>query len=66
VARWIGIALLALGGLAVALAWGWRSLVVYLFLAGIAGALALAARVGGDWVRDSSRGRFERDEERRR
>ena len=56
----IGIALLVLGGVAIALAWGWNALVVYAFFAAISGGLGLAAGVAGDWVRDTSRGRFDR------
>jgi hypothetical protein len=52
--------LLVLGGVAITLAWGWNALVVYAFFAAISGALGLAAGVGGDWVRDASRGRFDR------
>ncbi len=56
----IGLGLLVLGALAVTLAWGWDALVVYAFFAAISGGLGLAAGVGGDWVRDASRGRFDR------
>lgn len=64
-ALWVGVGLLVLGALAVGLAWGWSALAVYVFFAVIAGLVALATRVGGDWVRDASRGRF-RDDDRGR
>ena len=54
--------LLVLAAVAIAVAWGWRALVVFLFFAAISGGLAVAIRVGGDWVRDTSRGRFDRDD----
>jgi hypothetical protein len=57
----VGIGLLVVGAVAIVVAWGWRALVVYAFFAAIAGALMLATRVGGDWMRESSRGRFDRD-----
>jgi hypothetical protein len=60
VALRVGLGLLVLGGVAIALAWGWNALVVYAFFAAISGGLGLAAGVGGDWIRDSSRGRFDR------
>ena len=40
---------------------GLNGLVVFVFLAFLAGALAYAASVGGEWIRDVSRGRFDRD-----
>jgi hypothetical protein len=61
VARWVGVGLLVLGAVAITIAWGWRALVVYLFFAALSGVFALAAGMGGDWVRDSSRGRFDRE-----
>jgi hypothetical protein len=65
VARWIGLGLLVLPAVAIGIAWGGRALVVYLVLAGISGGLAVAISLGGDWVRDTSRGRFDRDDKRR-
>ena len=59
-ARRVGLGLLVLGGVAIALAWGWSALVVYAFFAAISGGLGLAAGIGGDWIRDASRGRFDR------
>jgi hypothetical protein len=58
----VGVGLLVLGAVAVTIAWGWRSLVVYLFFAALSGAVALAAGLGGDWLRDASRGRFDRND----
>ena len=43
---------------------GWDGLVVFLVLAFLAGALAYAAAAGGEWIRDASRARFDRDERR--
>jgi hypothetical protein len=63
-ARWVALGSVGVVGVAVTVAWGWRALVVYLFFAAISGALAVAALVGGDWVRDSSRGRFDREDRR--
>ena len=42
-------------------AWGWRAAVVLGFFAGLAGALALGAALGGDWIQEWSRRRFEDD-----
>jgi hypothetical protein len=53
--------LLVLGAVAIALAWGWSALLVYVFFAAIAGGLVFAMRIGGDWLRDASRGRFDRE-----
>ena len=63
-AKWIVLALLVAGAAIVLALGGWGALVVYLALAGLAGALAYAAAIGGDWVRDASRSRFDRDERR--
>ncbi len=60
-----GLGLLVLGAVAITFAWGWRALFVYAFFAAISGGLGLAAGVGGDWVRDASRGRFQRGEDDR-
>ena len=60
------MAVLVLGGIAVGVAWGWGALFVYLFFAGIAGAVMLGASVGGDWIAGASRGRFDDDDRGRR
>ena len=52
-------------GVVVAATLGARAAVVYAFLAAIPVGLAYAASVGGDWVRDTSRGRFDDDDARR-
>ncbi len=51
-------AVLVLGGVLIAVFAGWGGLVVYLFLAGVAGGIAWAASAGGEWLERSSRGRF--------
>jgi hypothetical protein len=48
---------LAAPAVAVAVAWGWGALGVYLFIAAVAGAVAYAADVGGEWLSGTSRGR---------
>lgn len=55
---WLGFGLLLAGAVAVAIAWGWGALATYAFFAAIAGAVVFAARVGGDWLKDASSGRF--------
>ena len=60
------MAVLALGALAIGVAWGWGALFTYLVLAAIAGAVMLGARVGGDWITGASRGRFDDDHRGRR
>ena len=60
----IAIAALVTAGLAILVAWGLHAALVYLVLAVLAGGLAYAGGVGGDWLRESSRGRFERDRRR--
>ena len=45
---------------AMGVAWGWRSAAVYLFFLAVALLVFVAARVGGDWFEESSRGRFKR------
>jgi hypothetical protein len=52
------LATLGLGAIAIGLAWGWDSLLVYLFLVSIPAALTLGLVVGGDWLTQASRGRF--------
>ncbi len=54
------VAILLLPGVALGIAWGWRSAVVYLFFLAVALLLFLASRVGGDWLEGASRGRFRR------
>ncbi len=61
----MAVGLLVLGAVAVAVAWGWAALAVYAFFAAIAGLVIFAMRIGGDWLRDASRGRFG-DEDRGR
>ena len=51
----------AAAGLAILAAWGVRAFAVYAFFVLVAGAGAYGARAGGDWVRDTSRGRFDDD-----
>ena len=58
VAQRVLLAILALGGLAIALAWGWGALGVYLFLVGVPFLITLALGIGGEWVAKASRGRF--------
>ena len=57
------VTLLLLGvlGLVVLLAWGGSAFLVFLFFATIAVLVAVGARVGGRWLEDASRGRFDRD-----
>jgi hypothetical protein len=59
------VALLA-AAVGVAVAWGWRAAVVFAFFAGLAVALWLGASVGGVWIQDWSRRRFEDDDHTRR
>ena len=47
-------------GAVIGIAEGPRALVVYAFLAGIPAAIGIGLWVGGDWLRDSSAGRFDR------
>ena len=54
------VAVLLLPGVAMGIAWGWRSAAVYLFFLSIALLVFLASRVGGDWLEGASRGRFRR------
>ena len=58
VAQRVLLAILALGGLAIALAWGWGALVVYVFLVGVPFLMTIALGAGGEWVAKASRGRF--------
>jgi hypothetical protein len=52
---------LVAGALAVGVAWGWRGAVVFAFLAGLAVVLGTGLGVGGVWIQDWSRSRFEDD-----
>jgi hypothetical protein len=65
VAARISLGIVALGAVAVGLAWGWGALGVYLFLALVAGALTFGASLGGGWLTGASRGRFDRGTRRR-
>jgi hypothetical protein len=56
----------ALGAAAVGLAWGLKAVAVLAFFVGLASAVALAAGVGGEWIRDVSARRFEHRDDRRR
>jgi hypothetical protein len=58
VAQRVLFAVLGLGGLAIALAWGWGALGVYVFLVGIPFLITVALGVGGEWLTRASRGRF--------
>ena len=65
VAAKIVFAVLVLVGVAIGVAWGLGALLVYLFLAGIAGAISFGVGAGGEWLSGASRGRFHRDPRRR-
>ena len=56
------VLVLVAGGVAIAVAWGLRSLAIYAFLVGVAAALAFASGLASGIVTDISRGRFERHE----
>ena len=56
------VLVLVAGGVAIAVAWGLRSLAVYTFLVSVAAALAFASGLASGIVTDISRGRFERHE----
>jgi hypothetical protein len=57
--RWVTWGVLAAGGIAIAIAWGFGALVVYVFLAGFTGVVTYAAGLGGEWLQEASRRRFE-------
>lgn len=57
------VPLLALA-VAVGIVGGWKGLAVLAFFGAIAGGLALAAGVGGEWIRDVSARRFDRHDRR--
>ena len=61
----VAVAAVAAVAVAIGVAWGWRALAVFLFFAAVAGVTSLAARVGGEWTRETSRRRFDRDDGRR-
>ena len=61
----VALAVLVLGAIVVSIFAGWGGLVVYLFLAAIAGGVAWGVTTGGEWLQRSSRGRF-RDDDRDR
>jgi hypothetical protein len=61
----IALGVIVAGAVAVGLAWGLGALGVYLFFALVAGAIAVGATVGGDWLTGASRGRFDRGNRRR-
>ena len=63
--RILVLAVLVLG-VVVAATLGARAAFVYAFFAAIAVGFAYVAAVGGDWVRDTSRGRFDDADGRRR
>jgi hypothetical protein len=65
VAARIAVVVLVAVGIAIGLAWGLGALVVYLFLAAVAGAISFGASAGGDWLSSASRGRFHREPRRR-
>jgi hypothetical protein len=52
--------MLVAGAIAAAVFAGWGGLAVYAFFVAIAGAVAYAAGVGGGWLEDASRNRFDR------
>lgn len=53
------LALAVLAVLGVAIGWGWQAVAVYAFFASGAAAVTFAAGLGGDWLRDASRRRFD-------
>ncbi len=55
----VTIAAIVCGAVAIAVLGEQRALLVYAFFALIAGGLALGAGVGGGWLRDTSRDRFD-------
>ena len=57
----IVLGLLIVGAILATLAGGWGGLGVYAFLVLLVAALAWGLRVGGGWMEDASRGRFDRD-----
>lgn len=50
---------LAAAGVAIAAAWGFQALLVFVFFVALSAGLAYVAGVGGNWVRDVSSRRFE-------
>jgi hypothetical protein len=51
-------ALVALGAVAIGVAWGLAALGVFLFFVAIPLLVSFALNIGGDWVTRTSRGRF--------
>ena len=47
-------------------AWGWHAAVVFGFFAGLAVALWLGGALGGEWIQQWSRSRFDDDHHTRR
>ena len=64
VLRWAVAGFVVAGAALAFVVGGLDGLVAFAFLAFLAGALAYAAAVGGEWIRDVSRARFDRDERR--
>lgn len=59
--RWIVLGLVLAGALLATLAGGIGGLGVYAFFVALAAVLTWGAGVGGGWLQDASRSRFERD-----
>ena len=57
--RLLALVLVA-GAIAIGVFAGWGGLAVYAFFVLLAGAVAYAAGVGGAWLEDASRSRFDR------
>jgi len=57
--RLLAVVLVA-GGIAIAVFAGWGGLAVYAFFVLLAAAVAYAAGVGGAWLEEASRSRFDR------
>jgi hypothetical protein len=63
--RYVPLAVLVAGAVAVGVAFGWSGFLVYLFFAVLVGAVCVGAGVGGGLVRDASRRRFDVEGRRR-
>jgi len=61
----ISLGAVVAGAVAIALAWGWGALWVYLFFVVVAGGLTFGMSVGGGWLTGASRGRFHSEKRRR-
>jgi hypothetical protein len=57
--RYIPLAVLVAGAVAIGVAFGWLGLLVYLFIAFVVAAMYYGLGVGGALVREGSRRRFE-------